>query len=358
MKQRRRFDVLPSAQQASIVSLTRRINDWFMLHPKQKACCDSISLIGSRAVGLADPGASNWDLYVIGRDSPKIKSTLANDISMHEDCATQWFGDTVWRYFDGVNSSSLDPARVAEKFGISLYGELPSPPAEESHDGSLLRPNIDAFLDVLSGVIYFGTAMPSYIQLYLRQVTRGFASITKNGEPYCPALFLNSSQFAEQVCLLMAWHRKITPLSFHQLDVLASQFELDDPFRERIACLKGMTREAAVKGFVSWQYPSIKEEDESVDSSKSRLALALSLLADFLSNHAHDIEPSDEDLTPKRRLLGFIESWNHSVLMPLTELAATNPSETWLSQLAHNASVIAEKVHALLLDNSGSLLST
>ena len=342
-----RIDALPAEQRQSIARLRVRLNDWFANHPERVEDFQSITLFGSRAVGLADPELSDWDLYVIMKDDAADGPSPADDLILHDDCPTEWHRRSVAGHLAGLEWSSLDLSRAVEKYGVPLYGKVPDSPSHE-FSGTVLNMNIEQFNAHLKGVVGVGVNIPTQVDGYLEGLAEGFPDRTRQNEPYDPDLFKYSSNFAEHVSKLIVAFRGVTPRSVHKLNELAEQLESSDPYRQRIADLNGATRDGNIAQYNQPPPPPDKAEDEPIERSTTRLVGAFSLLRDFLKEYANAIEPVTESDAVRRSFSLKVRRWRNSTVLRLEDVFKEAKSEEWIEQIARDASLVGSIFERLL----------
>ena len=257
-----------------------------------------------------------------------------------EGCALEWHLDTVSGYLDGLNASSLSLSRAVERFGIPLYGFIPRSLEEhklEKQDSM----NLSQLNGSLQGITTFGAALVPQVKTCLARRRKGISTKTRKGEPYLPELFKFSSNFAEHVSKLIVSFRDITPSSIHDLTELALHLDSDDPYRDRIADLKGATADGNIAMFADPSRPPEKIQDEPVSCSIKRSVASIQLLRDFLVDRGSDFAVEHESDETISDLDDFIETWRRVVEKELSAAFAENPSEKWVGSMARDASAIS-----------------
>lgn len=339
---------LTPAQNDRIAHVREEVTKWIGQYPERKSAISAIALFGSRAVGLDDPELSDWDLLLVRNDDASPGHWPSDDLYIFEECPMEWHQRTVSGYLEELKSSSLSLSSAVERFGVPLFGRLPNT-SEFDRSGHNLRMSIDELIGFLLGISSFGASLIAPIKTYLSQREAGYPFRTRDGQPYVPQLFKNSSNFAEHVSKLVVAFRDITPDTVHNLERVASQLPLDDPYRERITALNGATREGSIFLYARSSRDPDKLEDEPVQRSTARIVLSFRLLLDFLQDHGSEMEKRSTEQETADLLKWYVTSWRSEVANELSSLASENPNETWIEAIRHDSDGIARHLDDLYL---------
>ena len=343
----KRIEVLPSEQQGSIERLRDRVGAWFQEHPERISDFHSITLFGSRAVGLADSELSDWDLYVIMQDDAPKGTSPADQLILHENCPTEWHRNTVSGYLEALHGSSTNLSRAVEKYGIPIYERVPTSSSLKLKEG-IHNLNLTQFNASLLGIVSTAESLSSKINVHYDSDEDDFSHVTHAGEPYDPDLFKHSSNFAEHIAKLIVKSRDIVPRTIHQLDRLAQQLAKDDPYRDRIAALNGATRDGNIAIYMDPAPPKQKAEDEPLAKSYQRIEGAFCLLDDFLADYAERIEPDQSNPLATREFKRYMKRWKRHVEGSLAPVTRSNPTAEWLQRTLKLAKSISIHLRQML----------
>ena len=347
MEPQKRLEVLPREQQGSIERLRHRVGAWFLEHPERAPDFQSITLFGSRAVGLADSTLSDWDLYVIMQDDAPKGSSPADQLSLHEDCPTEWHRNTVSGYLEALHGSSTNLSRAVEKYGIPIYERVPPSPSLNLKEGIRIL-NLTQFNGSFLGIVSTAVSLGSQIWSHCDSDDDEFSHFTREGEPYDPDLFKYSSNFAEHVAKLIVTSRDIVPRTIHQLNELAQQLSTDDPYRDRIAGLNGATRDGNIAIYSDHKLSKEKVEDEPLTKSYQRIEGAFCLLDDFLTDYAERIETDQSISLARREFERYLKRWERHVVGSLARVVRAYPETEWLQRTLMLARSISTQLRQML----------